>query len=159
MRMAALAFLLTAPALGACGTASANGKTPIVVANNIPSGKLNDFAPALDDAQAAKNSLISGVTLTGIGLAGIGMGGFFIGFGGGACHNQQDCNAQVALPILGALWMAGSVLPLILGARFFMPSDEAPSASPESTPNSGKKSNRFYKNPLRIGPGGAIIQF
>lgn len=142
MRRAAFAVALAMPCLGACSVKSA--PPPSFAEQRLNAQPKENTPPAQDDAQAAKNNLVAGVALTAVGASGIGLGGFLIGFGSGACHAQKNCSPETALPILGALWIAGSVVPLILGARFLMPSSEGESGPIQDDP----KKNRLAK-PIR----------
>lgn len=154
MRTALAALLLSAPTLCACTKANLNRPTSAAAGSALVNSPQPN-TPAPDDLQAEKNSLLSGITLTAIGLSSLGMGGFYVGFGGGSCFSQQDCSAQAALPILGALWIAGGIAPLMFGARFLI--TEGASIPIKAAP--AKKSDHSYLNTVRIGPGGFRIQF
>jgi hypothetical protein len=97
-------------------------------------------------------ALIAGVAFTTMGCISATVGGVFLGMTGGACNSSDpDCPERIAFPIVGSLWIAASVIPLVLGVSIWAPRP-SPSAPPSKTP-------AWNRPEVRVGPAGASVRF
>jgi hypothetical protein len=70
-----------------------------------------------------RRTLLAGISLSTMGAASAGLGGFLLGWSMGACDSADtSCPTSVALPIVGALCIAGGAVPLMLGVSLWAPS-------------------------------------
>jgi hypothetical protein len=93
---------------------------------------------------------ITGIALTSAGALSALMGGVFLGRSGGLCHSYNEpCSAGVVLPVVGALWVGASVLPLVLGVSLWVPKTSV-------TSGSGQKA--AVRPAIIVGPAGAAVR-
>lgn len=113
-----------------------------------PSEVLSDSlgAPAPSRSEE-RRLLLAGITLSAMGAVSAGMGGFLLGWSMSACdRDDPSCAARVALPIIGALSIAGGAIPLAIGVSIWAPttpSTKTGQASPEVIIGPGAASARW----------------
>jgi hypothetical protein len=94
-----------------------------------PGAGPSDSATAKIQAPASfddRRRLLAAIPLAAMGLASAGMGGFLMGWGLGACDSgETTCATRVALPIVGALSIAGGALPMVFGISLLAPAAPA----------------------------------
>jgi hypothetical protein len=85
----------------------------------VPTDSPESLAPSRSEERRA---ILAGITLTALGAASAGMGGFLLGWSVGACdRGDTSCAARIALPIVGALSIAGGAIPLAIGVSLWAP--------------------------------------
>lgn len=118
------------------GTAESATESPTDAApSETPEGDTNPGAGPSDSPAAKiqapassedRRRLLAAIPLAAMGLASAGMGGFLMGWGLGACDSGEAmCATRVALPIVGALSIAGGALPMAFGISLLAPAAPA----------------------------------
>jgi hypothetical protein len=186
LRSLLLLALLAAPASAGCGVVlEREVATPGASASDLGAATLGGAPPKMSggDANPAgpssyppsvesnppsapapmtpeeRDELIAGIAFTAMGSIGATMGGFLLGFTGGACNSADEgCPERVALPILGALFIGGSVVPLVLGVSIWAPKSPPVAAPPENSKNPPPKKPARLTPEVRVGPAAAAVR-